>query len=157
MSFFSRVNRPTTIPHPVGDGTAPVYEEFVEDGHRVLKKIGKDNLFDFVQASKEECDIYNILLRYQRGDIDVLNRREGQYLDVVGLPTNLAEAHQLMLDVERKFNSLDPEIRKNFDNSVDVFIDKVSHASEDGLRELFGVPKEEKSIDVVKDGDHSVA
>lgn len=154
MNFFSRLNRPETIPHPVGDGTVPIYEEFVEDGHRVLKETGRDNLFDYVQASKDECDIYNILARYQRGDVDVLNRRQGQYLDVVGLPTNMAEAHQLMIDVERKFNSLDPEIRKKFDNSVDVFVDKVAHSDEAGLRDLFGIPAENTDV---KDGDGDVA
>lgn len=154
MSFFSRLNRLETIPHPVGDGTAPIYEEFVEDGHRVLKETGRENLFDYVQASKDECDIYNILARYQRGDVDVLNRRQGQYLDVVGLPTNMAEAHQLMIDVERKFNSLDPEIRKKFDNSVDVFVDKLAHSDEAGLRDLFGIPAENTDV---KDGESDVA
>lgn len=154
MSFFSRLNRPATIPHPVGDGTAPIYEEFVEDGHRVLKETGRDNLFDYVQASKDDCDIYNIIARYQRGDVNVLARRQGQFLDVVGLPTNMAEAHQLMIDVERKFNALDPEIRKKFDNSVDVFVDKVVHSDEAGLRDLFGIPVDNNDV---KDGDSDVA
>lgn len=155
MSFFSRLNRPTTKVPPIGDGTVPVYGEFFEEGRTVLKVTGKDNLFEYVQASKAECDIYNLLTRYQRGDLDVLNRKVGQYLDVVGMPTNMAEAHQLMLDVQRKFDSLSPDIRKKFDNDVNVFVDKVSHATPDGLREMFGITQEQ--VDHVKDGDGDVA
>lgn len=155
MSFFSRLNRPDTIPHPVGDGTAPVYEEVFENGEFVLKATGKDNLFEYVQASKADCDIYNLLARYQRGDISVLSSRVGQYLDVVGMPTNLAEAHQLLLNVQQKFNSLSPDIRKMFDNDVNVFIDKISHSTPDGLREMFGVTQDQ--IANVKDGVVDVA
>ena len=155
MSFFSRLNRPTAKVSPIGDGTTPTYGEFVEDGRTVLKVTGKDNLFEYVQASKSECDIYTILARYQRGDVDVLNSRVGQYLDVVGMPTNMAEAYRLMNDVKYKFDTLSPDIRKKFDNSVDVFVDKVSHATPDQLRELFGVTAEQ--VDKVKDGDVDVA
>lgn len=155
MIFFSLLNRPKAKVPPIGDGTCPTYGEVVKNGHARLEITGKDNLYEYVQASKEECSIYNILARYQRGDTDVLNRRVGQYLDVVGMPTNMAEAYRVMNDVKRKFDALTPDIRKMFDNNVNVFVDKVSHATPDGLREMFGVTAEQ--VDKVKDGDGNVA
>lgn len=155
MIFASRLNRPQTILSPMGDGSAQKYEESFEDGFPHLVPAGKDNLFEYVQASKDECLVSNIIERYKRGDVDVLNRRAGQYMDVVGMPTNLAEAHQVMIDVQRKFDSLDPEVRKNFDNDINVFVDKVSHATGDQLKDLFGVT--DKQIESVKDGDGDVA
>lgn len=161
MSFFSRNHRPVTKVPPIGNGTAPTYEEVFdpEIGEYRLIESGSDNLFDFVQASKEESLVYNIIAKYQRGDVNALNRCVGQYMDVVGMPTNLAEAHATMLDVERKFNSLSPEIRSNFDNDINVFIDVVSHATPEQLQGYFGVtPSDVANANIdVKDGDGSVA
>ena len=154
MIFYSRTNRPKTIVPPIGDGTAPEYEEVFENGIYYLRETGKTNLFDMVQASKEETLVYNIIARYQRGDLNALNQRVGQYMDVVGMPTNLAEAHQVMLDVQRKFDSLSPEIKGKFDNDVNVFVNAVSHATPDQLRGYFGVTKAQ--VDNVKDGDNNV-
>lgn len=155
MTFFSRNDRPVTKVPPIGDGTAPKYEEFFENGQYFLKETGKENLFDFVQASKEETLVYNIISRYQRGDLNALNQRVGQYMDVVGMPTNLAEAHAVMLDVQRKFDSLSPEIKSKFDNDVNVFVDAVSHATPAKLQEYFGVTQQQ--IDVVKEGENIVS
>lgn len=155
MTFFSRTNRPPAVVPPIGDGTAPIYEEFFENGQYVLKKTGKEDLHAFVQASKEETLVYNIISRYQRGDLDALNQRIGQYVDVVGMPTNLAEAHQVMLDVQRKFDSLTPDVKRKFDNDVNVFVDVVSHSTPDKLRDIFGV--HDSKVNVVKDGEDSVS
>lgn len=155
MKFFSRNNRPATVVSPIGDGSAPIYEEFFENGQYELRETGKDNLFDFVQSSKEESLVYNILERYQRGDLNALNRRVGQYIDVVGMPTNLAEAHRVVLDVQAKFNSLSPDVKKKFNNDVNVFVDTVVHSDVNKLRDLFGVTA--KDVESVKDGDGNVA
>ena len=155
MSFFSRNHRPMTVVHPIGDGTAPIYEEVIENGATVLKQTGADNLFEYVQSSKEESLVYNIISRYQRGDITALSQRVGQYMDVVGMPTNLAEAYSTMLAVQSKFDALPVDIRKQFDNDINVFIDVVSHATPEQLQGIFGVTQSQ--IDEVKDGDGSVA
>lgn len=155
MIFRSRFNREKTVPQSLGDGTQPVYEEFVaDDGHLILKETGRDNLFAFVQESKDECDIYNIIDRYQRGDPNALNRRTGQYMDVVGLPTNLMEAHNTMLRVKSQFDALDPAIRQKFDNDVNVFVATVANSTPDALKSIFGVA--DANVDV-KDGDDDVA
>lgn len=153
MTFFSRLNRPVAVVPPIGDGTAPIYEEIFENGHVYLKKTGSENLFEFVQASKEETLVYNIIARYRRGDLNALNQRAGQYIDVVGMPSNLAEAHAVMQDVQRKFNSLSPDVRKNFSNDVNVFIDVVSHSKPDELMSYFGVTK----ADVAKEVNENVS
>lgn len=154
-NFFSRTNRPAAVVPPIGDGTVPKYEEFFENGEYVLKESGRDNLFEFVQASKDETQIYNIIARYQRGDVNALHQRVGQYMDVVGMPTNLLEAQRVMHDVQRKFDNLAPDIKSKFDNDVNVFVDVVSHATPDKLREFFGVSSADVSN--VKDGDDNVA
>lgn len=122
-----RFNRPKTIPWPIGDGTAPIFEETFENGVRVLRETGRDPLNEFVQASLPETLVYNILARYQRGDEMALHKTMGQFMDVVGMPTNLAEAHQAIIDIENKFNTLSADVKACFNNSVDEFIDAVAN------------------------------
>lgn len=149
---FSRFNRPHTIPHPVGDGTAPIFEEVYEDGKRVLKETGRQNLNEFVQASLDETKIYNIINRYMRGDESVLNRVNGQFIDVVGMPTNLAEAKQALINIENRFNELPGDVKSVFNNSVDEFVQAVSYGTLDKKLAPFRVDppapvKEDESVE----------
>lgn len=155
ISFYSRLNRPKTISPAVGDGTAPVFEKRLVDGHYRLVETGKTNLFDFVQASKEDTLIYNLIDRYVRGDVTALSQRVGQYLDVVGLPSTLAEAQQLMIDVQNKFDHLDSDIKAKFDNSVSVYVNSIAKSSPEQLREIFGITKNDVDKHK-KDGDVNV-
>lgn len=157
MSFFSRNNRPKAVSPPIGDGTVPKYEEVVKDGRRGLVENGKDNLFEFVQASKEESLVYNIINRYQRGDLMALNQRVGQYIDVVGMPTNLAEAHQAVIDARRTFDGLPAEIRKKFDYSFDLYLEQVAKSTPEQIQALFGLTPADVATSDVKDGDVDVA
>lgn len=157
MIFYTRYNRPKAVVPPIGDGTAPVYEEVVKDGRRTLEITGKDNLFEVVQSSKEESLVYNIIARYQRGDLMALNQRVGQYMDVVGMPTNLAEAHQAVIDARRTFDSLPAEIRKKFDNSFDLYLEQVAKAKPEEIQAMFGLTPADVATPVVKDGEEDVA
>lgn len=151
--FFSRNNRPDTIIPPIGDGTSTKYEEIFDpqSGTYKLVEAGKEDLFSLVQASKQETLVYNIIDRYQRGDVTALSQRVGQYMDVVGMPKNMMEAHAVMLDIERKFNALSPDVKSKFGNDVNVFIDTVSHSTPDKLQEIFGVSA--AVVDNVEKGD----
>ena len=141
---FSRFNRPKTAPAPIGDGTAPIYEERVVDGARVLVEAGTNPLNEFVQASLEETRIYNIINRYQRGDVSVLNKSGGQFMDVVGMPTNLAEAQNALLTIERQFAALPGEVKEKFGNNVNEFVQVVSEGKlNDVLKEFQLAPESE--------------
>lgn len=144
----SRFNRPTTIASPIGDGHSPVYEERIVEGKRKLVQVGADNINEFVQKSLEDTKIYNILAKYENGNIDVLNQMHGEYLDVTSLPKNLAEAHNLIINAHKTFESLPLEVRAKFDHSSDVFLQKVSDGS---FMDLF--PKQE-NVDI-KESENS--
>ncbi|MBQ4332892.1 MAG: hypothetical protein IJC33_03850 [Clostridia bacterium] len=145
-----RFNRPKTIPWPIGDGTAPIFEETIENGVRVLRETGRDPLNEFVQASLPETLVYNIIARYERGDVAALHRTMGQFIDVVGMPTNLAEAHQAILDIENKFDTLSADVKACFNNNVNEFIDAVANGKLDEKLASF-VKKTEPSVDPVKE------
>jgi len=149
---FSRFNRPETIKAPIGDGTAPLFEERIVDGVRVLIECGRNPLNEFVQASLEETKIYNIINRYQRGDQAALNKVGGQFIDVVGMPTNLAEAQNALLSIERQFNSLPGEVKEKFGNNVNQFVQVVSEGKlDDVLKDFQITPAVEKEGDPVEE------
>lgn len=132
-NFFSRLVRPAVIPSPCGSSEADVYQELTDvEGKKYLKKIGVENTFDFIQASKDECDIYRILERFSNGDINALNRAQGKFIDATVLPTTLAEVHSIINKATTDFFSLPKEVRDNF-GSVDNYISSVIHDSSNEL------------------------
>lgn len=122
----------------------------VSDGVKSLAILGETNLYDYVQASKDEVMIYNLLDRFTRGDITALLAKKGQYLDVTGLPTTLAEAEQLMINVNDAFNRLSREERAKFDG-VDDYIQVIAKSDVAHLKEIFGIGA--KAAVDVKEGD----
>ena len=151
ISFYSRSNRPVVIPAPCGNFETILYQEVTDsEGKKILKEIGKENTFDFIQVSKDECDIYRILERFQNGDINALNSRQGQFIDATILPSTLAEVHTIINNATTDFFSLPKEVQKNF-GSVDAYISSVIHdSSSDILKKLVTSPVE-KSIEESED------
>lgn len=127
VKLFSRFSRPVTTPAPFGSGVRPVFEEKVVDGRKCLVKIRDELISPMIQEFKEETLVYNILARYQRGDLSALDTNVGQFLDVVGMPLTLAEAQQKLIDVRNRFDQMPLDIRRRFNNSVDEFVEAVSN------------------------------
>lgn len=125
----SRFNRPVTIPVPEFSGFEIVYEERLDDGVRHLVKVNENPLNDFVQASLADTLIYNIIDKYQKGNLDVLNKTSGHFFDVTGFPTSLAEAQKQIIQAESFFGQLPLELRKEFDYSSSVFLSKIADGS----------------------------
>lgn len=142
----SRFNRPRTIASPIGDGHSSVFEERIVEGKTKLVKVGSEDLNEFVQKSLPETLIYNILRKYENGNIEVLNKAIGQYFDSTVFPSSLAEAHNIVKSAHKSFESLPLEIRAKFDHSSDVYLQKIFDGS---FVDLF--PKDDKPV--VKDGD----
>lgn len=120
MEFYSRNHKPCRRFTPSSlDGLAPVYEErFDTNGAICLVETGKTDLNAFIQASKESTLVYNILDRFQRGDVGVLDKVRGFFADVTDMPNSLMEAHQLVTRIANGFDSLPSDIKSEFGNDV---------------------------------------
>lgn len=141
--IHSRFNRPATVPCPVGDGILRTYETLVKDGKRIVAVASESSLIDKVKEAFPDTLIYNILARYERGDINALNQVSGQYMDVVGMPSTLAEAQQMLIDIRNDFEAMPPELRRRFNNSVNEFIESVSTGkAAEVFKEINGPDKE---------------
>ena len=150
---FGRKNcRWSTVPSPIGNGERSIFEERVENGKRSLVVTGKENLKDFIEASKNETLISNIMKRFEQGDVNALSRVQGFYGDVTSMPSNLADAQKVLINLENQFNSLPVDVRKKFDNSFDKYVQDVSNVkSVDEFNTLFNiepsVPVESEVVD----------
>lgn len=111
-------------------------------GHKVLEKTGTHDIYDEIQSYAEECKIENILARAAAGDTEILNQRQGYYMDITNTPATLAEAQNEILKLKQGFEQLPPEVREKFDNSVEKFVQ--SFGSEDWAKNMgFGEEKTE--------------
>lgn len=77
------------------------------------------------QQFKDECDINNILRKFERsGLIDHVSRYNGQYADVTG-EVDYQTALDVIFRAEEAFFSLPSKIRARFDNDPQAFLEFV--------------------------------
>src|SRR3954470_18944840 len=77
------------------------------------------------QEFAEECDINNLMKRYENRDIGAIMRAAGEpsYVDFTEMPRDLLGYMQLMQDAERSFMTLPATVRREFDNDPTQFVD----------------------------------
>jgi len=120
--FYHRSHLPKSTPQGEFSQFEPEYSLKITDGREELVRTGQTNVYDKIQASKNETLIYNILDRFQNGEIPNLDLKKGFYADMSKAPESLAQAQQAMIDCEKLFASLPLEIRQSYDHSISKFI-----------------------------------
>lgn len=86
-----------------------------------------DGLSRTKQSFKDECDINNILLRWQKtGVVEHLNRFRGDYSDFTGVQDYQSSLNAVMA-ADEAFSTLPSSIRKYFANSPAEFLNFVSN------------------------------
>lgn len=118
--------------HPVYKGNAAGskyesdYKERInEDGYKAIEKVGQTNIYAKIQADLEATKIENILHAVAMGDLRALQSREAMYMDLTEMPKNLMEAQNIVLKAKQEFYELPLEIRKEFDNSPELYVSQM--------------------------------
>lgn len=115
-----------SVPYPVTTSIVTDYQlSLALDGKEVLVPVGEHDIYLEIQSHAKSVDINEIILRHQRGDIDVLSQRAGMYGDFTNMPTSYAELYQSVLDAQAYFDSLPLEIRQKFDHSFSKFFTSI--------------------------------
>lgn len=130
--FYSRNNRPKTIPQPECQETIPTFSLQINKstGKKELVESGKTNLYEKIQASKDATLVYNIIDRYNAGDESVFNKAVGSYGNFTQMPSTLVEAQQKLIDAERTFEQLPITIREKYNNSYTEFLADITTGGE---------------------------
>lgn len=119
MKFDTKFDeRPRKMCSHVGE---PVKKQFVGrfdyNGNIELVEEGLRNVYDEIQSYADECSMDNILRRFAAGDVSVLSKSQGVYVDASQLPDHFVDMCNLVADVERKFNLLPVEERASYENN----------------------------------------
>lgn len=80
------------------------------------------------QEFAADCDINNLMERYQNQDIGAIMRasQEPVYVDFTDMPSDLMSTLQLAQDAENAFMTLPAAVRREFDNDAVRFVDFAS-------------------------------
>lgn len=113
----AKVSDPNSFVTCPGDKYNIVYTPKVkDDGTIELVESGKDDIQEMIDSWREHTDMSWIIARLKEGDMSVLNRSPGYYIDTTKMPQTYAEALQLIIDSQRKFYELPLDVRNKFDN-----------------------------------------
>ena len=125
--IYSLLNRPKAEPTPAGSTTLPTYTECINKKTQKLEleRTGEIDVYAKIQEHHEECKIENIMKRAAMGDMSALQQKEGIYVDTTNMPKTLMEANNLVIQLQNEFYELPIEVRKEFDNSADVYVAKM--------------------------------
>lgn len=107
---------------PSGTGVKTLFSPKVhDDGSIELIPTGKENFYDYIQSFRESVDIHTILKQCAMGDNSGLQKVQGFYADVTGMPKNNAQLLQMVMDGQKNFDKLPQEIKQRFDNDFNKF------------------------------------
>jgi len=97
------------------------------------------------QQFKAECDINNIMKRYQRdGIITHLKQFGGRYEDVSGA-VSFQEAYEIVHNAQAAFGTLPSSVRKRFDNDPGHFMQFALNPANKAEMVKLGLAKEPPS------------
>lgn len=86
------------------DGTIKLVLDRIEDTDEVI------------QSFAQSTQIDNIIARIQAGQVDLLNKKEGFFMDTVGMPSTYADVLNLVIQGQQVFEKLPVDVKQRFDN-----------------------------------------
>lgn len=145
---FAKVTNPNDFVTESGSPIHILYAPTVlSDGSVVLEESGKENTDDMIQSYGATSDINYIVSRLLEGDESVLAQRQGMYGDFTQFPTTYAEVLQTVINSEKRFNALSPDVKQKFDNDFGKWL---ATATTPEWLDKMGI-KIDNSEEVVKD------
>lgn len=93
-----------------------------KNGNIIVEEKGKENLYAYINSFADSVDINVLLARFANGDKNALLQRAADFIDISGIPTNIADLLNLVNDGKRFFDSLPVDVKKAFDNNFNKFI-----------------------------------
>ena len=107
IKVFNEFNLPPAEANPVGDGLIDVYDYVVDEetGEVIYKVVGKSNLYELIQASKDSTDIHYIVDRVNKCDTSLLEAKRGIYCDTTEMPKDVFELEGMANTIRKTYES----------------------------------------------------
>lgn len=133
----------------------PIFRlKFESDGTPCFYKDGVKNVQEEIDEAAKGSTLQDLILRYERGEVNALYAKEGFFGDFSNAPCTYGEALNFVQNVKDKFYSLPLELREKFDNNIGIFADAISNLSEEDFAKKYfskGVAEDVVKEEVVKD------
>lgn len=122
--FATRVTPPNKEYSKENSRVIPKYAYKVDQktGRKTVAKVGETNFYLAMQEAKADTLIYNVIDRYNRGDLSAIGENVGGYIDVVGLPNTLQGIEQARINAELAWSSLPLDVRNKYGHDVGAFL-----------------------------------
>ncbi len=125
-----------------------------ENGEEVLTVKSYTNIREMIQSQHDSVALPVLIKRFMDGDEKALSGSKAHafYDDITALPSNMHDAHRLMVEMRDEFDALPYDDRAFFNNDFNQFINSVGN----GNFLKFMETKLNKDIDgdgVIGDGD----
>jgi hypothetical protein len=91
------------------------------------------------QEFASECDINEIMAKYERAGQLPANSRDPMYVDFTLLPSNLMDTMRQLDDAQAAFMRLPAKVRREFDNNAHWFVEFASDPSNLGQMQEWGL------------------
>lgn len=128
-----------------------------EDGVQKSRPGRKVDWFAYIQQSKTQCDLSQIVARYLSGDAAVINVNSPIYGDIASMPRNINELHDLGDRVKNGYDGLSDEIKDIFGNSFENFYKAVMNNQVDATIQAYAAAKAEAAqkavAEIKKEGE----
>ena len=107
-----------------GCGVRPVYDYIPagKEGRLKLVQVGEENRQGIIESWEESVDLHALLSRYFDGDASALERRQGMFADITGLPDNVHAYHDAAVTAQSVFDNLSDDVRAFYGDSVQEFL-----------------------------------
>ena len=150
MNFFTLSNLPGSVVPKDFDRKKFTFcfEIDKETGRKILVEDKEIDIQDEIQMFEKDCNIYNIINRYMYGDVNALNQVSTSFADLSTAPKSLMEAMNLSLKLKNDFNNLKPEVRAEFNNDFNEYINSVSNGNIFKVLEKYGISDNSNSSQV---------
>lgn len=109
---------------------------FDDRGNMKLEKVGEIDTYDLIQSYGPECDIEYLVKRFERGDVECLNRRQGFYGDISTAPTNPADYRNSVIRMQGVFEA-DEKLFEKYHGDFGKFLE--DHQTFDAVSSLLGI------------------
>lgn len=138
--------KPTTPSEP-GSRTKQEYIVDIDPKTRdkVLKPAGVTNIWEMIQAEKEQADINNIIAKASRGDFSGLKDKAEAIYGDFSKPRDLAQFMNIKLRAEKMWEQLPLEVRKAYDHDPEKYL--MDYGSEKWLN-LHGIELKKEETEV---------
>lgn len=107
------------------------------DGHHLRVVNEFKNPSRTKQEFRDECDPNHIVAAFTRtGNLDLINKSKGMFLDLTELPVSYQESLNLVIRAREAFDALPAARRAEFDNDVNQFLQTAYHDPDTAFRSI---------------------